>query len=105
MIKTIVLVALALAPTPALAQQHTTPPTARVAVSDLDLTTADGVRTFDRRLRSAVNAVCPDGYVPDLQQRKRHRMCVQAARRSIAEQRERILASIAAPVRLGAVAR
>lgn len=105
MIKLIAAAALALAPTSVLAQPRSAPLTARVPVGDLDLTTADGVRTLDQRLKGAVLFVCPGGPAPDLQQQRRHRICVAAARRSIADQRERMLAGAVAPIRLGAVAR
>jgi UrcA family protein len=58
--KTILILAAALAfsASPALAQGPAVPSQVAVGYTDLDLSTVDGARTLDRRIRTAVEAVC-----------------------------------------------
>ncbi|WP_157082704.1 UrcA family protein [Sphingomonas asaccharolytica] len=58
MFKPLMMTALLLAAVPAFAGDKPVPPTARVATADLDLSTATGRHTLDRRLRMAIDTVC-----------------------------------------------
>jgi UrcA family protein len=58
MFKPLMMTALLVAAVPAFAGDKPVPPTARVTTADLDLSTANGRRTLDRRLRAAIDQVC-----------------------------------------------
>jgi len=58
MFKPLMMTALLIAAVPAFAGDKPVPPTARVTTADLDLSTAIGRKTLDRRLRVAIDQVC-----------------------------------------------
>ena len=58
MFKSLMTTVLMVAAVPAFAGDKPVPPTARVTTADLDLSTATGRHTLDRRLRIAIDAVC-----------------------------------------------
>jgi UrcA family protein len=58
MFKPLMMTALLVAAVPAFADDKPAPPTVRVTTADLDLSTATGRRTLDRRLRVAIDQVC-----------------------------------------------
>lgn len=58
MFKSLMMTALMVAAVPAFAGDKPVPPTARVTTADLDLATATGRKTLDRRLRVAIDTVC-----------------------------------------------
>jgi len=58
MFKPLMMTALLVAAVPAFAGDKLVPPTARVTTADLDLSTAIGRKTLDRRLRVAIDQVC-----------------------------------------------
>jgi UrcA family protein len=58
MFKPLMMTALLVAAIPAFAGDKPVPPTARVTTADLDLSTASGRQTLDRRLRVAIDQVC-----------------------------------------------
>jgi UrcA family protein len=58
MFKSLTMTALMVAAVPAFAGDKPVPPTARVTTADLDLATATGRHTLDRRLRIAIDTVC-----------------------------------------------
>jgi len=58
MFKPLMMTALLIAAAPAFAGDKPVPPTARVTTADLDLSTAIGRKTLDRRLRVAIHQVC-----------------------------------------------
>jgi UrcA family protein len=60
MFKPLMMTALLVAAVPAFAGDKPVPPTARVTTADLDLSTAAGRQTLDRRLRVAIDKVCAD---------------------------------------------
>lgn len=69
------------------------PATAVVQIHDLNLATANGQRTLERRTASAIDKVCPfRGSIagPRSSSRTAHRECAQAVRMSVQQQlRER----------------
>lgn len=69
------------------------PPQVRVQYDDLNLRTAAGVETLDRRLARAVRAVCPDARgTIEVKRKAAARKCVSATSMRVAEVRTRILA-------------
>ena len=58
MLKPLLTTALLFAAVPAIAGDKPAGPSVRVATADLDLATANGRRTLDRRIRTAVDEVC-----------------------------------------------
>ena len=58
MLKPLIMTTLLVAAVPAFAGEKPVPPSVRVATADLDLTTAKGRHTLDRRLRVAIDSVC-----------------------------------------------
>jgi len=58
MFKPLMMTALLVATVPAFAADQPVPPTVRVTTADLDLATAKGRHTLDRRLRVAIDTVC-----------------------------------------------
>jgi UrcA family protein len=58
MLKPLLMTGLLVAALPAFASDKPVPPTARVTTADLDLSTASGRQTLDRRLRVAIDQVC-----------------------------------------------
>jgi UrcA family protein len=60
MFKSLMTTVLLVAAVPAFAGDKPVPPTARVATADLDLATAAGRHSLDRRLRIAIDTVCAD---------------------------------------------
>lgn len=91
MSRIIALASIALAATPAAAVTQAVPPMASVTVADLDLGRPAGVDQLDQRIRRAVRAVCPTPVTPDLPTALDHRACRQAASRTAAESRARVL--------------
>ncbi len=81
-----------LAPTPALAQNVTTPQVA-VRVADLNLATPDGVRLLDQRLHRAVSAVCELDGPATLAAMNRRWACQEAAFARIAPRRDALIAA------------
>jgi len=64
-------------------------PTERVRVSDLDLASAEGQRTLERRIRAAIEKVCspPEAEpVEKLRSRLKLEKCQEEARASVARQ-------------------
>jgi UrcA family protein len=104
MLKTIVTaIALLATAAPAFAGAREAAPQVRVSYADLDLRRPADVKTLDRRIRAAVDAVCPE----DLTTGSRlgnaaTRQCRTAAFAALAKQRDAALAAAAAPVRLAA---
>ena len=98
MLKIIAAVALLATTAPAIAQAETAPPQVHVSYADLDLRNAAGVQQLDRRLRSAVKAVCADdGAIGRLIPLEVAR-CRKAAFASLADQRATALAAANAHV-------
>jgi UrcA family protein len=88
------LAAAVLASSPALAQEKL--PDIRVYYGDLDLSDPVGIRTFDRRLNNAVEAVCPsDNGVRELSAVRIIRKCRADKRAEIAPLRKTALAAAA----------
>ena len=82
----------ALSSAPASAGPSAAPPTVRVAVADLDLTTPAGVESLDRRLATAIRRACPASAVSELRTLYDHHDCVTTARLSADAGRTRLLA-------------
>ena len=91
--KSIVIAAALLALLPAHVGAGELPPEVRVSHADLDLTTAAGVRTFDRRIMAAAKAVCPDVQgISGVARQFVARRCIALAISNAKPQRDRILA-------------
>ena len=88
MTKSIVLLALVLASTPALAQ----PPAGTVRYSDLDLTTANGVARLDRRIDRAVTQLCGSAFPTDLNGRSEVDRCRTETMKSVTGPRALLIA-------------
>ena len=58
LLKPLIMTTLLVVAAPAFAGDKPAPPTVRVATADLDLATAKGRHTLDRRLRVAIDTVC-----------------------------------------------
>lgn len=84
--------ALALVPGQALARDSAAP--VHVSYGDLNLRTAAGVRTLDRRLAQAVQTVCAEG-ATDLARQYAARRCVVAASARLASERSQVIATAA----------
>jgi len=94
MLKPLIMTALLVATGPAFAGDKPVPPTVRVTTADLDLTTAQGRHTLDRRLRVAIDTVCGGdpivvhtGLIPT-------DPCRRAAGVSVRRQRSNLIASL-----------
>ena len=70
-------------------------PQRMVKFADLDLTTAVGQATLDRRLALAVKSVCPTDDTIDMAQRKAVLTCRNTARNAISSQRNAAIAAAA----------
>ena len=66
-----------------------------VDASDLDLTTADGKATFDRRLAAAVKVVCAADEPSDLPGQMAVRACRSHARQAMVAQRDAVIVAAA----------
>jgi UrcA family protein len=88
MVKSLVLLALALASAPTLAQ----PPAGIVRVSDLDLATPAGVAKLDRRIDRAVAQLCGTAFPADLNGQAQVDSCRAATLKSAAGARATLLA-------------
>lgn len=76
---------------------------ARVAYQDLNLRTESGVRTLDRRLARAVEAVCPDGRGSvDMARKVAARRCIRDTTAELAAVRSHVLAGRGADETLAA---
>lgn len=67
-----------------------------VDASDLDLSTADGRATFDRRIDVAVKMVCAEDESSGLAGRNAVRACRSHARETLVTQREAVIVAAAA---------
>ena len=84
------------APVHASARTDTTAAPQRVVdASDLDLTTADGKATFDRRLAAAVKVVCAADEPSDLAGQMAVRACRSHARGAMVAQRDAVIVAAA----------
>lgn len=63
MFKSLMMTALLVTAVPAFAGDEAVAPTVRVTTADLDLATAKGRHTLDRRLRVAIDTVCAGGEI------------------------------------------
>lgn len=108
MSKILILAALAAAPLaqPVLAQP-TAPRTATVAHTDLDLSTAKGVKALDRRIWRAVVAVCGTAPDYDLEGKNDVRACRRDTRLHASAEAEQVIADAARgqPIRITTRAR
>jgi UrcA family protein len=86
--KSLVLLALAFASAPALAQ----PPAGTVRVSDLDLATPAGIAKLDRRIDRAVVQLCGTAFPADLNGQAQVDSCRAATMKSVSDQRAMLLA-------------
>lgn len=97
---------LAALPAQALAQQPGADlrgPEVRVAHADLNLRSAAGIETLDRRLSRAVSAVCGDAEARwDLATKIAARRCIAAKAAELAPQRDRVVAAQAGTATLAA---
>ena len=64
------------------------PRTAHIEYGDLNLASAAGQNTLDRRVKTALNMVCGDWQEGTLAQRKRSRQCRNRAMAQIVPQRQ-----------------
>lgn len=101
MLKIVATIALLATTAPALAQQGTTQQL-HVSYADLDLRQASDVRLFDRRLRAAVETVCPDQITTGSLLNAATKRCRKAAYAALSQQRAAALAEAAATTRLAA---
>lgn len=92
MLKYLFPAALAVTLLPTVATAQAIPAAVHVAYRDLDLRTADGVRTFDRRIADAIATVCPDSFAIDAATKRLLAHCQASARAGVAAQREVVLA-------------
>lgn len=88
MMKSIALLALVLASTPALAQ----PPAGTVRYSDLDLSTPNGVARLDRRIDRAVAQLCGSAFPTDLNARAEVDRCRTETMKSVTGPRAMLIA-------------
>lgn len=106
MTKTIVLAVLMTVSLPVLAKANEPTTSVRVGYSDLDLTTAAGQNAFDRRLRRAIEAVCPStNGVRDIESLAAIRRCKTTAAAQVAPARAAALATAARPFMAAAAQR
>lgn len=92
MFKTILPLALLLtAAAPAMAQNA--PGGVHVVTADINLATPAGIATLDRRIARAVDRACPEARGRELTSFQTVYACRAAACRSVAPQRERLLAA------------
>lgn len=89
MLKTIAAIAFLAAAAPAVAQPEATTRIVHVSYADLNLTHAADVKRFDRRLRTAITAVCPGA---EAQSSFALLQCRKAASIAMAHQRTAALA-------------
>lgn len=78
----------ALAATHPLSARANPPESVTVPYGDLNLASEDGVKALDRRLDRAVERVCGDSSVRNLQTQKRVEDCREATWQSIADDRQ-----------------
>jgi UrcA family protein len=96
MFKPLMITALLLAAAPAFAGDKPVPPTARVTTADLDLSTAVGRRTLDRRLRVAIDQVCAGADSAPRTGILSNDRCRSVARTSARRQRSALIATVGA---------
>lgn len=77
-----------------LAAQAISQETTSVPIADLNLSTTDGLRALDIRLKHAVRTVCADLDYPET--RAAYRSCLDGATASATTQRENMLRDLAA---------
>ena len=94
MFKPLMMTALMVAAVPAFAGDKPVPPTARVTTADLDLATATGRKTLDRRLRVAIDTVCAGADAAPRTGILSTDRCRQTAAASVRRQRSEVIASI-----------
>jgi UrcA family protein len=71
---------------------------ARVAYADLDLSSDAGVTRLDRRINRAIEQLCFEpGSIVDLRSSLVARRCREAAKASLAEQRQQVIAAARRP--------
>lgn len=82
---------------PAVVSAQDRMPDIAISYRDLDLATADGLATLDRRLDHAVNATCPsDAGISELSRLKLIETCRAEKRREVTALRSAVLAQMQA---------
>lgn len=94
MLKPLIATALLFASTPAVAGDMPAAPSVRVATADLNLSTAKGRATLDRRISVAVDAVCGADTTPRTGLIERADRCHVAAASAARSQRDALLAAV-----------
>jgi UrcA family protein len=102
MLKIIATAALLATTAPALAEPQGTTQQFHVSYADLDLRQAKDVRLFDRRIRAAVEAVCPDVITTGSLLNSATKRCRKEAYAALAEQRAVAIAHAAGTTQLAA---
>lgn len=93
MMKLIFALAVAASAAPALAGDgRSDAPTRRVRVADLNMSSAQGIATLDRRINAAARAICDTPDQSDLQAKRAYRRCVSATRQAAQQQRDALVA-------------
>jgi len=100
MLKIIATIALLATTAPAIAQPAGETRTVHISYADLDLRHAADVKTLDRRLRSAIDTVCPAGVATDLLVSPAVQQCRRAAHTALASQRATAIAKAAGTTQL-----
>ena len=78
-------------------------PSTSVSYADLDLGSAEGIATLDRRIERAVRKVCGDRFLADLGERSDARKCGDDTMLIVKPQRDRAVAfANSKPIQLGA---
>jgi UrcA family protein len=93
MLKTLLTTVLLAATVPAAAHAEQVTRQVHVTYADLDLRRAADVKQLDRRLRTAIAAVCPDSQPQERLANPAVTRCRKAARAGFADQREAALAA------------
>ena len=94
MFKSLMTTVLLVAAVPAFAGDKPVPPTARVTTADLDLATAAGRHTLDRRLRIAIDTVCAGADATPRTSIIPTDRCRQTAAASARRQRSNLIAAV-----------
>lgn len=94
MLKPLMMIALTLSAVPAIASTAPAGRTVHVSTADLDLNSREGRQTLDRRLRVAVDTVCPANEAAPVTGMLRIDRCRQNALASVRRQRNDVIASI-----------
>jgi UrcA family protein len=102
MLKIIATAGLLAATAPALAEPQGTTQQLHVSYADLDLRQASDVRLFDRRIRAAVETVCPDVITTGSLLNTATKRCRKDAFAALAKQRAAAIAEATGTTRLAA---